>query len=380
MIQKDKKYRVFISAAEPSGDDHCANLIRAFQKEDYGNVELVGIGGVKMAEAGCELLQITAGKAAMTYNVFGQLGYYYRLLGRVKDYLRNNKVDLAVVCDSPGFNWHVAKFAKKLGIKTVFFVAPQLWAWASWRIGKMRKSCDKLCCLLPFEEDWFNDRGVDTVFVGNPMLAAIEVEWGRAKDYSKFDAENVRVALMPGSRDAELNSLWEPMQKIALRIKGRYGGASFVTVAVDAERHKMLEDRQIPGFECDYEINSVCRTAGEADFAVVASGSATLEVAAMGCPMVVMYQSSRILWHLVGRWLINTKYLCLVNIVAGRELVPEFMPYFTSIDPIVESIEGFLRDKSKLAQFSGELAELTRPLGLKNTGDEVTRVIAEMLG
>ncbi|MBN2269709.1 MAG: lipid-A-disaccharide synthase [Sedimentisphaerales bacterium] len=379
MMQKDKKYRIFISAAEPSADDHCANLITALRSSGCDNIELVGIGGPKMAQAGCKLLEVTVGKAAMLYNAFTQIGHYYMLLRRVKRYLRSNKVDLAVVCDSPSFNWHVAKFAKSIGIKTLFYVAPQLWAWGGWRIRKMRKSCDKLCCLLPFEQKWFSRRGVDTIFVGNPMLGAISIEWGQPKDYSDFDPKRVRVAIMPGSRDAELKSLWRPMQQIALRIKAKYPGATFVTVAVDDKRRKSLEGTQIPAFECDYAISSVCKTADAADFAIVASGSATLEVAAMACPMVVMYQSSRLAWRLVGWWLIKTKYLCLVNILAGRELVPEFMPYFTSIDPIVEEVEQFLNDRSKLAQLSGELAELTRPLGEKNAGQETAKTILGML-
>ncbi|MBC8216911.1 MAG: hypothetical protein H8E73_00455 [Planctomycetes bacterium] len=191
--------------------------------------------------------------------------------------------------------------------------------------------------------------------------------------------KNVRVAIIPGSREAELKTLWQPMQQIAMRIKAKYSGAKFVTVAVDEKRRKALEENQVPGFQCDYAINAVCRTAETADFAIVASGSATLEVAAMGCPMVVMYQASKVGWYLAAKWLIKTKYLCLVNVVAGKELVPEFMPYFNSIDPIVETIERFLDSKSELAKLSGELAELTRPLGEKNTGREVAKVILQML-
>jgi len=378
-MDKNRKYRVFISAAEPSADSHCANLISAFSKTGYGNIEIVGVGGPKMAEAGCKLLQATVGKAAMLYNAFTQVGYYYKLLKRIKRYFKSNKVDLVVVCDSPAFNWHVAKCAKKAGIKTLFYVAPQLWAWAGWRIRKLRKRCDKLCCLLPFEENWFSKRGVDVNFVGNPMLAAMEIEWGRPKQYADFDPRKLRLALMPGSRQAELKALWRPMQEIALRIKDKYPGATFVTVAVDARRQKALDEKKVPGFECDYTIGSVSETADAVDFAIVASGSATLQVAAVGCPMVVMYQSSRILWYLVGWWVIRTKYLSLVNILAERELVPEFMPYFTSVEPIAESIERLLEDKSKLAEISGALMELTKPLGEKKAGQEVAQIVLEML-
>jgi len=379
MLDKDKKYRVFLSAAEPSADDHCANLAAALRSRGCDNIELVGIGGPKMAEAGCELLEVTVGKAVMIYNAFTQVGRYYMLLRRIKRYLKSNPVDLVVVCDSPAFNWHVAKFAKKTGTKTLFYVAPQLWAWGGWRIRKLRKSCDKLCCLLPFEQEWFARRGIDVTFVGNPMLGAIEREWGRQKQYAGYDPQNARIAIMPGSRDAELKTLWEPMQRIALRIKDRHPGAAFVTVAVDQKRQETLEETQIPGFECEYSVGTVCETSDEVDFAIVASGSATLQVAAMACPMVVMYQSSRVLWRLFGWWVIKTKFLCLVNILADRELVPEFMPYFTSIDPIAERVERYVSDRGELARLSGELADLTRPLGLKKATEEVARVVVEML-
>jgi len=169
------------------------------------------------------------------------------------------------------------------------------------------------------------------------------------------------------------------MQQIALRIKEKYPAATFVTVAVDTEREQVLKAAQIVGFECQYTIGSVSKTADAADFAIVASGSATLEVAAAGCPMVIMYQSSRILWYLVGWWLVRTKYLSLVNILSSKELVPEFMPYFSSIEPILESIEQLLEDNDKLAQTSSELIKLTEPLAEKKAREEVANIVIEML-
>ncbi len=150
-------------------------------------------------------------------------------------------------------------------------------------------------------------------------------------------------------------------------------------MAVDTEREQSLQKAEIAGFECQYTIGSVSETADAADFAIVASGSATLQVAAVGCPMVIMYQSSRILWKLVGWWLIRAKYLSLVNILSGKELVPEFMPYFTSIEPIVESIEQLLEDNDKLAQLSGELIELVEPLAEKKACEEVAKIAVGML-
>jgi lipid-A-disaccharide synthase len=373
------KYRVFVSVAEPSADAHCAALIRAVRGKGRDDIEFLGVGGPKMEAAGCRILQITVGKAAMMYKAFVFIVHYYLLVRRIRQYLRENKVDLVVVCDSPGFNWHVAKAAKQLGIKTLFYVAPQLWAWGSFRIRKLRKRCDKLCCILPFERQWFGSRGLDVTYVGNPMLDGIEIAKERAKEFEHFNANNLRVALMPGSRQAEIKDLWVPMQKIALHLRKKYPNVRFITVAVDAWRKESLQAGQIPGFECHYDIGSVHQTARQVDFAVVASGSATLEVAAAGCPMVIMYQSSRLLWHVVGRFIVKTRFLSLVNILAGKELVPEFMPYFTSIDPIVLDIEQLLADKTKLAQMSAELTRLVEPLAAKKASHETADILLNML-
>jgi len=191
--------------------------------------------------------------------------------------------------------------------------------------------------------------------------------------------EALKVALMPGSREAEIDTLWQPMQQIAMRLRTRYPSVTFVTVALNEEREKNLKSRQIPGFECQYTVDSVGETARLNDFSIVASGSATLQVAAAGCPMVIMYQSSRILWHLLGRWIVKTRHLSLVNILAGCELVPEFMPYFSSVEPISHSIESLLEDRNKLVQISNSLYKLIEPLAKKNAGDEVAKIVLKML-
>jgi lipid-A-disaccharide synthase len=361
-----------------SADAHCAGMITALQATCY-DIEFVGVGGPKMAEAGCELLESTVGKAAMIYKAFSQVVRFYKLIKRINRFLISNNVDLVIVCDSPSFNFHVAKAAKKAGIRTVFYVAPQLWAWGGWRIRKLRKYCDKLCCILPFEQDWFGQKGMDAVFVGNPLLDKLEIDSAHYKKYTDFEPKNARFAIMPGSRAAEIDSLWRPMQQIALRLKEQYPAVTFVTVAVDAGREQILRAAQIEGFECQYSVDSVNNTARTVDFSIVASGSATLEVAAVGCPMVIMYQSSRILWHLAGQWIVKTKYLSLVNILSDRELVPEFMPHFSSIEPIVASIEQLLQDSDKLAQTSNSLTRLTEPLAKKKAREEVAKIAVQML-
>jgi lipid-A-disaccharide synthase len=378
MVAEQTQYRLFFSAAEPSADAHCAGLIKALRQKD-SRIECYGVGGEKMAQAGCKLIEITGAKASMAYKAFSQVGRYIELINKIKFFLKSQQIDLVIVCDSPAFNFHVAKAAKKASINVVFYVAPQLWAWGGWRIRKMRKYCDKLCCILPFEEDWFSNRGIDTTFVGNPLLDEVDIDLEQnKKDYTNFDCSKARIAIMPGSRPAEIAGLWQPMQGIALTLKEKFPLMSFAVVAVNEGKKKILVESQLPGFECEYLIGNCFEAARGADFSIVASGSATLQVAAAGCPMVIMYQSSRILWHLAGRWLVRTKYLSLVNILAQKKLVPEFMPYFTSTEPISTAVEQLLGDKEKMAAISRELVELAKPLK-SNASEKTADIIIDFL-
>ncbi len=379
MAEEKRTYRVFLSAAEASGDNHCAGLIRAMKKTGI-DIEFVGVGGPKMAEAGCNLLETTTGQAAMIYNAFKHVFSYIMRIKRIADYFKRTRIDLVVVCDSPAFNFHVAKAAKKADIKTMFYVAPQLWAWASWRIKKMRKWCDKLCCILPFEEEWFRSRGVDATFVGNPLLDELGGDIiDNKKDYTSFNPKVMKLALMPGSRPAEIKTLWRPMQEIAIRLKKKCPNMEITTVAVDDKAKEVLKSQPILGFKCKFEIGTVIDTAKESDFAIVASGSATLQVAAAGCPMIVIYQSSKLLWHLVGKWLIRTPYLCLVNIIAQRAVVAEFMPYFDSIEPMIEIIQFYLADNDRLTYSSRELVDLVKDFANMNAAENTAKIAVEML-
>jgi len=376
MSSESKKIkRVFISACEASADAHCAHLIESVKSID-ASVEFIGIGGEKMAAAGCELLENTVSKAAMMYNAFGQISFYIKLIKRVRRLFRDGQIDKVVVCDSPAFNFHVAKAAKKSSIPTLFYVAPQLWAWAPWRIHKLKRCCDQLASILPFEKKWFAKRGLDCEFVGNPLfdeLAQKPIE--NLKDFSDYQPEKAKIVLLPGSRDAEIEHLWVPMQQIASKLKNVYPDIEIIAVASDQEKLAKLKGLQIKCLEISYSNETVIETCQKADYCFVASGSATLQVAAAGCPMTIIYQANKWLWHLVGRWLINAKHLSLVNILAQRELVPEFMPYFTSTSPIYETSLAQIADRNILARIGKELIEETSPLAIGNTSDRVAKML-----
>jgi lipid-A-disaccharide synthase len=380
MQDADRPYRIFLSAAEASGDRLCANLITALKKTGY-NFEFSGFGGAKMKQAGCDILIDTTQRAAMTYKAFGQILFFCKAIRRARKQFIDTRPDLVIVCDSPSFNFHIAKAAAKAGgIKTLFYVAPQLWAWAPRRIEKLKKLCTGgLACILPFEPEWFGKRGLECEFVGSPILEDVKPEQIKAKNYAAYSISSARIAIVPGSRPAEIKALWPAMQEIAKRLKARHPNIRFTTVAVDEKVADSLRQSEVKSLRCDYAIDSVYETAKKADFALVASGSATLQVAAAACPMVIMYQSNKYLWHLVGKRLVTTKYLSLVNILSQTELVPEFMPYFTSVAPIVAACEKLLNLPEKLSNLSNELAELTRPLARGNASQNVAQMVVKEL-
>lgn len=369
----------FLSAAEPSADIHCAHLVEALRKLHPG-ARFAGLGGPAMKAAGCELLADTTARAAMTYNVLGQLGWYRSLIRKAAAGFKADKPDLVIVCDSPALNFHIAKAAKAASVKTLFYVAPQLWAWAPWRIGKLKRLCDKLCCILPFEEEWFRTRGVDATYVGNPLLSGLDTTRIQDPESKIQNGDSFpTVALMPGSRKAEMDTLWLPMQQVSLKIKGAFPNAHFTTVAVSDKVMAELKSKQLAGLNIDYVTNQVFETACRSDFTLVASGSATLQVAAAGCPMAIMYQSNPILWHLVGRWLLRIPYLSLPNILAKKEIVPEFMPYFRSTEPIEKMCLELLGDDELLEWIRAGLLKLTAPMTSTDASANTASIASKML-
>lgn len=343
------------------------------------DLKITGIGGPKMAQAGCLLIHDPTSRGQIGLDGLGQICYFIRLLAKVRRLFAQDRPELVVVCDSPSFNFHVAGAAKRLGIPTLFYVAPQLWAWGSWRIRRLRRLCNRLCCILPFEQHWFQQRGIPAVFVGHPMMEALGDLDANIRDFEFVD-DGPMIALMPGSRTSEIRTLWPAMQRIAMRIMQVYRNARFTTVAVNHDRLAQLMASQMEGFNSSYRIDAVYQTAREADLALVASGSATLEVAAAGCPMAVMYQTNRLAWHIIGRWLVRPKYFCLVNLLADKLIVKEFVPYFNSIEPIVAEVLHLLSNKPLLDQMNRDLLSLVPSLRQRSASVEVSRIILEQLG
>jgi len=374
------RQKIFISAAEVSGDRHCGRLIEKMKTQLPG-VICQGLGGPAMAQAGCQLMEDLTAGSAMLANALGQIGFYYRLLAKVKKHFAADRPDLVILADSPAWNFHIAKAAKKLHIPVLYYIAPQLWAWGSWRCDKLRRLTDSVACILPFEQQWFRDRGINATYVGHPLFdhempPEFQPHWMSSPKSSFFPT----IALLPGSRQHEIDRLWLPMQRIAAQIKKTYPAARFVSTSPNEKTAEKLKKHTNAALTIDIRSDSsIEAVTRHADLAIVASGTATLEVAAQHCPMMVLYHVNLLQWHLIGRWLVKTKYISLVNILADTQLVPEFIPFANRIDTVAKQAIEMLNDDEKRRQTRFSLKQLTDPIVQPGASDRVIQIIKHLL-
>jgi lipid-A-disaccharide synthase len=372
--------RIFISAAEPSGDRHAAGVIREIRKRRPES-RFVGVAGPLMQQAGCEPIDDLTGRSAMLLGAVRLAGRAYRLLKRTDRLLRDQRVGLAILVDSPALHLPMAKRVKKAGTPVLYYVAPQLWAWAPWRIRRLRRRVDRVAAILPFEEEYFRQRGVDTHFVGHPLIEQLTARTP--------DADMIRdlkqtgspiVACLPGSRGHVVREVLPGQIAVARAIAACHPQAAFLFAAAhQAAALAILSALAEEQFTSRVLIDQNAEILAAAELALCASGTATLEVAYAKLPMVVMYNGSKWGYRLVGRWLIRTPHLCLVNILAGRRIVPEFMPYYTSTEPIAREAIDLLTNPQRRADMTHDLEAVIQSLGTSSAAQTTAEMAIDML-
>ena len=356
---------IFISAAEASGDAHAARLVRQLRQR-RPDARIVGVGGPQMAAAGCEILFDPTAQASMLLGgPLLKLGYYYRLIRRIKQSIAEIRPDVHVPVDSPALNWHLAAAARRAGAKVVYYIAPQVWAWAPWRVKKLARLADRVACILPFEQDWLRQRGVNATYVGHPLFDDMgEPPQPPADIVQAFATGQWRVALLAGSRPGEIHHHTAALAAAAAAIRRRWPEAQCIFApgsdrAAELMRAELSED----------DLASVQIVPGEtreqlarSHFALAVSGTVTLEVAHYGVPMVVLYRVSRLVYHTLGRLLLRTPDFALVNILAGRRIVPELMPWFGSHRQLSDMAMEVMEELGGLLEMRQDLLDVVRPL------------------
>ena len=378
----------FLTAAEHSGDALGAALIGALRRREPG-ARFVGVGGELMEAAGCRLLANPVKRSAMLVGALvTESRYWWKLLRDIRGELAKVKPDVVVPIDSSFINLRIAKAAKGMGFPVCYYVAPQVWASRPWRVKKIKACVDTLCCVLPFEEKYFKERGVNGVYVGHPMFD--EEVAGRESQISDLrfqrgdqSGEGPRVAVFPGSRRAEVDAHMPTMLRIMGEIKGRFAGVSFVAAAPSEERAWQIRHHlRGANVAVDVRVGDADAIIQWADLVLTKSGTATLQVARQGKPMVVMFAVPWWQWA-VAKHLLLTKHLALVNILAGKEVVPEFIPFYGSPLPVARECVALLGDAGRRERMREELRGVVAPLlprGGELAADRVAREVMKYVG
>jgi lipid-A-disaccharide synthase len=391
--------RIFISAGEPSGDLHAANLIRSIRRR-LPEAEFVGYGGAKMEGAGARLLYPLVDLAVMWFlNVLLNLVTFIRLIFKADRYFRDERPDAVVLIDYPGLHWWIARRAKARGIPVFYFVPPQLWAWAGWRVRKVQKYVDQVLCSLPFEPAWYHQRGVpDAVYVGHPYfdeLAARPLDEGFLAEHRGRPGR--LVAILPGSRTQEVKRNLPDMIAAARELARRRPDVRFA-VACLHERHKALAERIIASIVAsrksqvasEDEVRSGLATKIEAfaartpelirlaRLAWAVSGSVGLELMADGLPSVVLYKVNRFdLW--IARPFIKAKYISLVNLLADEEVFPEYLTWRDASGDLVRWALAWLDETEERARTTASLDALRRRVAHPGATDRAAeRIVARL--
>jgi lipid-A-disaccharide synthase len=286
--------------------------------------------------------------------------------------------------DSPGANFPIAKMAKGLGARVVHLVAPQIWAWGRWRIGKLRRRTDLVLCLLPFEERFFQKRNVGARFIGHPLFDSIPGAAELDLRAAAYPAGSPKLALMPGSRPAELDRSFPVLLEAFRELRRRYPRAAGVIAATTPEVERQLKARvpELGGWPEGLQIASGDTDAviRWCDLALVKSGTITLQIARQIRPMVAFYRLSPLLYYFLGKWIISTKYYTLPNVLAHREIVPEFVPHFGGHEVLVEAAAALIDDPQRAERQRQELRRIVDLFKGRNAAAAAADAIAEIAG
>jgi len=355
--------RLFISAGEPSGDVHAANLIRSI-RDRCPDVEIVGFGGPHMIEAGATLIYPLVELAVMWFlRVLVNLPKFFKLADQAEAYFRDERPDAVVLIDYPGFHWHLAKRAKKYGIPVIYYVPPQLWAWAGWRVKKVKASVDEVLCSLPFEPAWYRARGVSAAtYVGHPFF---DEQGDRPIDAAFLLEQRSKtkrlVAILPGSRTQEVSRNLPIMLKAARRLAQTHPDVRFA-VACLHDRHRTLAHEiaaktGVARLDLTIHAGKTVELIKAATLAWAVSGSVGLELMLEALPTVVLYKVNRFDLLVANRF-IKSKYISLVNLLADAELFPEYLTPLDVSAKLAGWAERWLTRPEERAQASRALADL----------------------
>ena len=361
---------LLIVAGEPSGDAHAADLVNALRDAAPDvKFEFFGGTGPQMREAGVESVVKTDELAIIgLVEEAKALPRFWRAFKALRAAGAERRPDAVILVDWPDFNLRLATAFKRRGLQVIYYISPQLWAWRSYRARNIRRDIDLLLSILPFESDWYAQRGIEQVeYVGNPLTGTVHARYGRTEFCRRHNLHTGLpiIALLPGSRRHEVTHILPVMLEAAALILRDQPQVQFVLPLAPNRQTKDIEAfiaaQPTVAARLAVTQDAMRETVAAADVAAVASGTATLETALLGVPLVVVYKTSLLNWHTLGR-LINVAHISLVNLIAGERLAPELLQNDFTAERLAKELLRLLEPQAN-ALFTAQLHEAMEKLG-----------------
>jgi lipid-A-disaccharide synthase len=371
---------LLLSAGEASGDMYAAQLAAALKRRL--DVQIFGMGGDQMRAAGVDVITDYREVSVLGITeIISHLPSLVRAMRKLVGEARKRKPVLAILTDFPGFHLRLARKLKPLGVKNIYYVCPQFWAWRPWRVRVVRRRFVKALCIFPFEEKFYGDAGVPTRFIGHPLVGMVSATLSRTQFAEKHGLDPARpiVTLLPGSRSGEIARHLPTMLAACAELKKAQRELSFVIAVAPGVELTHIHRLVIVSGICAVVVqNETYDALAAADAALVCSGTATIEAALLDVPMVVVYKVTA-LTALLAKPLVRTKFFSMVNLIAGREVVPELIQEKFTPEAAASEVHRLLASEEARADLRRGLAEVREKLGPPGAVERAADAIARML-
>lgn len=373
--------KIFIIAGEASGDMHGAHLAEEIKSMD-GSIKMYGLGGEKMQQAGVEIIYNLVDFAVVGFiEVLKHYGEFKKIFYNLLDRIKNEHPEAVILIDYPGFNLRLAKKLKEKNIKVIYYISPQIWAWGKGRIKLIKRCVTKMIVILKFEEELYKRYGVDATFIGHPLLDVAKPHMSK-KDFMKtcnLSEDLKTVALLPGSREKEVERILPVSIKTAEIINQKLKDVQFIILRAPTVKQKIFDEcLQKTNLHIKIIKDKTYDGINASDLVIVASGTATLETAVLNRPLIILYKLSFPTW-LIIRCLLRIRDVGLVNIVARKLIMPEFIQFKARPARIARQAIDMLTSKERIAKMNKDLTELRELLGSEGASRRAAKIVLETI-
>lgn len=380
-----KTKNIFIIAGEASGDEHAAKLINELKSLGPDTFSFSGIGGELMSKAGADILYPLAQYGVTGFTeVIKQFKHIQTAYTLAKNYIEKNKIDLIILVDYPGFNLRFAKFAKQKNIKILYYISPQIWAWKEKRIHTIKKCIDTMAVILPFEKEIYKKHNTKAYFVGNPLTETTRTFLTNQEVKTKYNLSQKKkiIGILPGSRVNEIKQILPTMLKSAKILDSKHPKQLQFVLPLASSlklsniepylKHINIDIKIVSKENCNIDIMSCCSAL------MVASGTASLQAALLHKPMIIVYKTSR-LTYLIASQVMKCKYIGLINLLAGKMIIPELIQNDFNSSNLAKELNRFITDQKYNLKIEQQLKKISKMLENKSVDCKLAHLVFDLV-